>query len=173
MLLPLPSNVASFLRWIFSPFNDTSSHLLRDSTKFPHYYIVFHVSQWPVSLYHIPIYRTKDKFYTSCIKQQWTIKHNFHTDMELHMPQTFYQVPYIPNREKYNKICKMCQVMLPLVSGVLGLSVSIRYDTAFKYWPWLVQHGTLIYHSQVVQPSWPTSPSSTLYLRIPAQTHVL
>jgi len=80
------------------------------------------------------------------------------------MPQMFYQLPYIPNREKYNKVCKMCQVILPLISGVLGLSASIRYFTAFKCWPWLLQNGTLIHHSQAAQPSWPTSPSSTLYL---------
>jgi hypothetical protein len=29
-----------------------------------------------------------------------------------------YQLPYNPNREKYNKLCKVCQVTLPLVSGV-------------------------------------------------------
>ena len=45
------------------------------------------------------------------------------------MPQMFYQLSNIPNREKYNKLCKVCQVILPLVKGVGSLSASVRYLT--------------------------------------------
>jgi len=44
VLLPHPSNSASFLRWIIRPFKVVSSNLLRDSTKFIHYYILYHKS---------------------------------------------------------------------------------------------------------------------------------
>ena len=117
VLLPLPSNAASFLRWRLSPFKDESSHLLRDCTKFPHYYILHHVTKAWFTLCHSPLSETEDKFCNSFIQQQCTLQQNFHLDVELHVPQMFYQLPYIPNSEKYNK-CKVCQVTLPMVGGV-------------------------------------------------------
>jgi hypothetical protein len=45
----------------------------------------------------------------------------------------FYQLSYTPNRAKYNKLCKVCQVIL-LFKGGGGeegvLSVSVRYAVA-------------------------------------------
>jgi len=78
-----------------------------------------------------------------------------------------YQLSYIPNREKYNKLCKVCQVILSLVKGAVVPSASNRYLTAMskvQMWPWLQWHGTLTHLSQPAQPSWPICLSSTLYL---------
>ena len=110
MPLPLPSNAASFLRWRVSPFNDESSHLLRDCTKFPHYYVLHHVTKAWFTLCHSPLYRTEDKFCNSYIQQQCTLQHTSHINVELHVPQIFYQLPYVPNSEKYNKRCTVCHV---------------------------------------------------------------
>jgi len=55
----------------------------------------------------------------------------------------FYQLQYIPNREKYNKHCNMHPVILPFVNGGGGLSVSVKYLLSD-----LRQQGTPIYHSQ-------------------------
>jgi 3-dehydroquinate dehydratase len=38
-----------------------------------------------------------------------------------------YHLSYIPKREKYNKLCKVYQVILPLIKGVGSLSASVRY----------------------------------------------
>jgi hypothetical protein len=78
-----------------------------------------------------------------------------------------YQLSCIPNTEKFNKLCKVCQVILSLVKGAGVPSASIRYLTAMskvQMWPWLQWHGTLTHHSQLAQPSWPICLFSTLYL---------
>ena len=36
------------------------------------------------------------------------------------MPKIMYQLPHIPSRDKYNKLCMVCQVTLPLVTGVVA-----------------------------------------------------
>jgi len=78
-LIPHPSNSASFLRWIIRLFKVVSSNLLRDSTKFLHYYILYHKSSrlsshsiieqarraWPS-----PLYPCK-KHCTHCTGNQW------------------------------------------------------------------------------------------------------
>jgi hypothetical protein len=46
------------------------------------------------------------------------------------VPKIVYQLPYIPNTEIYNKLNKVCQVILKLVSGVVVLFASVRYLTA-------------------------------------------
>jgi len=146
--LPLPSNAASFLRWRVSPFNDESSHLLRDCTKFPHYYVLHHVTKAWFTLCHSPLYRTEDKFCNSYIQQQCTLQHTFHINVELHVPQIFYQLPYVPNSEKYNKRCTVCHVG---GEGWGPLCISQTSHCFQMLQPWLLQHGTLIYHSQPAQ----------------------
>jgi hypothetical protein len=92
-------------------------------------HIIEHVTATGFGLCHSPLYRTKDKFCNSCIKQQWTVQYNFYIDVQLHVPQMFYQLPYIPNR-KIQNACKICQLLLPIVSGVMCRSASARYLTA-------------------------------------------
>lgn len=58
------------------------------------------------------------------------MQHNFHTDVELHVPQISIQLPYNPNRQKYYKLCKFCQVILLVVGVAMVLSASFRYLTA-------------------------------------------
>jgi len=59
----------------------------------------------------------------------------------------FYQLSDIPNREKYNKLCKVCQVILPLVSGVVVLSASVIYLTALSKVPNAVAMVTATWHT--------------------------
>jgi hypothetical protein len=47
------------------------------------------------------------------------------TKMCCYIPYMFYQLLYIPNREKYNKLCSVCQVILPFKGGGAFLSVSV------------------------------------------------
>jgi hypothetical protein len=107
-------------------------------------------------LCHSPLNKIKDKFCKSCIKQHWTAQHNFHIDEELHVPQMFYQLYYIPNREKYNKLCKVCPVMLPLVSGVVASLpqsyISPQYLKLQMLWKWLLQQSKLIQYNQHSHP---------------------
>ena len=84
------------------------------------------------ALCHSPLCKTKDKFCKSFIKQHWTAQHSFHIDEELLVPRMFYQLYYIPNGEKYNKLCKVCPVTLPLVGGVGGISASVIYLAAIS-----------------------------------------
>jgi hypothetical protein len=72
--------------------------------------------------------------------------------VQLHIRQIFYQLPHIPNREKYNKLCSVCQVTLPCV-GVDSLPLNMA--TAKWY--------TLINHSSAAQPRWPTCLYLILY----------
>jgi hypothetical protein len=89
-----------------------------------------------------------------------------------------YQLPYIPNREKYKTLCKVCQVILPLVSGMVVLSASVRYLKAMSKVPNAVAMVTAIWH--IDTPLTTTSPAIMNYtsvfnplLRSPAQIHVL
>jgi hypothetical protein len=67
MLLPLSSNVTSFVRWRISLFNDASSHLWTESNK-P--LIITHHQDWVDTL-------SFPSLQHSCIKQNWTVQHNF------------------------------------------------------------------------------------------------
>ena len=82
MLLPLSSKTMSFVRCRISLFSDESSHLLTDSNKplITTYHNTFDQDC------HSPLYNNKGKFHNSCIKQQWTVQHNFQMDVELHVP---------------------------------------------------------------------------------------
>jgi hypothetical protein len=59
----------------------------------------------------------------------------------------FYQRPYIPNREKYNKLCNVCHMTLSFAAVA----------TATAKWH------TLLYNSQIAQQCWRPSLSATLY----------
>jgi len=116
LLIPLSSNATSFVRWRISLFSDASLHLSTDSNKSPHYYInITYTTKTGFTLFHSPLYNTKDKFCNSCIKQLWTAQHNFHTNVELWVSQMPYHLPYTPNREKYHKLCNVCILILPVV----------------------------------------------------------
>jgi len=67
------------------------------------------------SLCHSPLSNTKDKFCYSYTKSQLTVQHNFCMNVLLHVRQIFYQLPHIPDTQKYNKLCNVCQVTLPRV----------------------------------------------------------
>jgi hypothetical protein len=121
VLCPLPSNFETFLRWRISPFDDVSSHLLRDSYN-TLLHIIIQVTKTRLALCDSPLTKTKDKFCKSCTKQHRTVQHNFHTDMELHVTEIVYQLYCIPNREKYNKLYKVCQIILKLISEAVVLS---------------------------------------------------
>ena len=84
-----------------------------------------------------------------------------------------YQLSSIPNTEKYNKLCKACQVTLPLVSGVGAtlpqsdislLSHAVAMATATRHTgiP-LTSNTAILTYMSVFNP----------LLRFPAQTHVL
>ena len=121
-------------------------------------------------LCHSPLYRTKHNFCKSCTKQHWTVQQNFHINEELHVPQMLYQLSYIPNREKYNELCKVCQVILPLVKGTGSLSASVRYLTAVSNASNAADMATAARHTDTIQPaqpSWPKHLSLTLYLEAP------
>jgi len=97
-------------------FDDVSSHLLRDSYN-TLLHIIIQVMKTGLALCHSPLTKTKDKFCKSCIKQHRRVQHNLQIDMELHLPEIVYQLSYIPNREKYNKLYKVCQVILKHLVG--------------------------------------------------------
>jgi hypothetical protein len=68
----------------------------------------------------------------------------------------FYQLPYIPNREKYNRLCKECPVILPLVKGVGSLSASVRYLTAISKASNDADMATATRHADTIQPAQPS-----------------
>jgi len=67
-----------------------------------------------------------------------------------------YQLSYIPNREKYNKLFKVCQVTLPLVKGTGSLSVSVRYLTAVSNASNTADMATATRHTDTIQPAQPS-----------------
>jgi hypothetical protein len=97
--------------------------------------------------------------------------------MELHVPKIVYQLSYIPNREKYNKLYKVCQVILKLVSGAVVRSASVRYLTAISKDSNAVAMVTVKWHTDT-----PLTTSADIMtytsvfnplLRSPAQTQLL
>jgi len=103
-----------------------------------------------------------------------TLQNKFHIDVQLHIPYMFYQLSYISNREKYNKLCNMCQVILPFKGGEGGEGVLSVSDILLLYLnlELLQQHGTPICHSQAALPCSPTRAFNPLP-RNPTKTHVL
>ena len=67
-----------------------------------------------------------------------------------------YQLSYIPNREKYNELCKVCQVILPLVKGTGSLSASVRYLTAVSNASNAADMATAARHTDTIQPAQPS-----------------
>ena len=95
--------------------------------------------------------------------------------MELNFPQIFSELPYFPNREKYNKLCSIWPVIrlyLAIWRGGEALpasGISLLYLKLQLMCPRLQQHGTLC--SSTVTLTYTSA--FNLVLRNPAQTHVL
>jgi hypothetical protein len=68
----------------------------------------------------------------------------------------FYQLYYIPNREKHNKLCKVCPVTLPVVSGVGDISASVIYLTGIAKASNAVEMATATRQTDIIQPAQPS-----------------
>ena len=53
----------------------------------PLIHITIHNTKTKFTLCHCPVYNTNGKLYNICIKQQKTVQHNFHINVQLHVPQ--------------------------------------------------------------------------------------
>jgi hypothetical protein len=93
-------------------------------------------------------------------KITWAVQHNFHIKVQLHICQIFYQLPHIPNREMYNKLCNVCQVTLPCIGVDHLLHWDIYYFQIFRY----CVHG----YSNMVHTDIPllSSTASLIYLSV-------
>jgi hypothetical protein len=89
------------------------------------------------------------------------------------VPKMMYQLPYNPNRDRYNKLSMVCQVTLPLVCGVgatlpqsdislLSNAVAMATATWHTDIP-LTSSTTILTYKSIFNP----------LLTVPAQTHVL
>jgi hypothetical protein len=128
------------------------SNLSTDSNKFLHYYILYHISPRPGSLSLTP-HSTGPK---AC---------------------TPYQLPYVLYRQKYYKLRKVIQVILPVIGGAVVLSASFRYLTAMSTASNAVTMAVATWCTDITLSSITAiltymSVSNPL-LRSPAQTHVL
>jgi hypothetical protein len=88
VLLSTSSKATSSVRW-------TVSHSLQWCVFTPvnrqkQMPSLIHNTKTGFTLCHSPVYNTNGKLYNSCIKQQQTVQHNFHTNMQLHVPKMFY-----------------------------------------------------------------------------------
>jgi len=91
-------------------------------------------------------------------------------------PKCFTNFNYIPNTEKYNKQCNVCQVILPLVNWGGGLSLSHTFVVRSEAWT-AVAMSTATWYTDI-----PLSTSTAMLtytsvfnplLRGPAKTHAL
>jgi hypothetical protein len=91
---------------------------------------IIHVTKTEFTLSLIPLSTIPKANSTTAAYNNTELYNSVHIDVVLRVPYMFYHLPYIPNREKYNKLCSVCQVMLPFKGGSGVLSVSVRYLVA-------------------------------------------
>jgi hypothetical protein len=141
MLLLLSSNATSSVSWTVSLFNDVSLHLLTDSNKSPHY-----ISP---RLCHSPVYNTKGKFCSSCIKQHWTVHHNFLYKCGIVCPPNVLQTSLHFKQRKISQF--MHCVPSNAASCWCGLSATFRYPIAMFKTSTVVATATALQHAHTPQ----------------------
>jgi hypothetical protein len=158
-------------------FNDVSSRLLTESKKIP---TLLHHQEWVHSL-SFPSLQIQRQILQLLHRRKLNSTTQFSNRCGVTGPKKFYQLPYTPIREKYNKLCNMCQLILPLVDvmsskagGPLRLTMTAHcYIRGLNCCPngysnqvhWLPLSSTkaMVTYKSVFNP----------LLRRPAQTHAL
>ena len=167
MLLPMSSNAMPFVRGRINLSYDASSHLWTESKKtLITTYNTFH--QDGVHTLVIPLSTVPRQILYSCIKQHWTVQHNFQIRCGVKCP------PNVLSTSLRSKQTKIPQTMQCVPSNIAGFwwgsgplphsGISLLWLKLQLLWPWLQLHGALTYHSQAAQPCWPTCLSPILYL---------